>query len=499
MSYDFHGVWGGENVTNHQSALYQTEQGDSRFNGDYAVRQYIAGGVPAEKLVLGVPLYGRTYAGASSTKDGLYSSFSGAGSGSRSDDPGMRYFYDIKRNLTGVYTRYWDEKCMVPYMHNENSSMSTYNEFICYDDEQSIGVKASYIKDNAMGGMMFWELGFDTWDDDSWDALDAVNDVFNAEEEQVAVLAASPVLESKTLTTTSASVTLLSARTAVPETVSLPDLIVTLDDEYSFEISRPGDKQKLKCEVSNIGEADAEESVLKVYLSKDEVYDPSDILIGKRKVSGIDAGESLTRKMRVKIPENISDGEWHVIFKADADEALKEKDESNNCSMFKTEIARPDLIVSLENPCSGESEESAYKPGLIVRLSGTKELLSSDSSSLSGDKIEKYYKGQRARIFCQVINEGKVKAGSSRLKIYLSKNSKYDDGDIYLGSKKISAIKAGDSCSRIAKFKIPANTRKGAWHLIFKSDAEGEVAENNENNNVESRKIKVIKKPKSSN
>jgi chitinase len=43
---------------------------------------------------------------------------------------------------------------MVPWLFNGST-------FISYEDEQSIGAKAQYIKNKALGGAMIWELSQD--------------------------------------------------------------------------------------------------------------------------------------------------------------------------------------------------------------------------------------------------------------------------------------------------------------------------------------------------
>ena len=172
MTYDLHGPWGGteDAATNHQSALYKTAQGNNTLNIDSAVQYYINHNVPPEKIVLGIPLYGRTYAQAASTSDGLYSAYSGPGSGT-TQEQGIRFFSDIKKNLLGMYTRYWDTSCSVPYLHNEKPGHQYYQEFITYDDEESMRVKCQYIKQNQLGGAMVWELGLDTWATNEWHAM----------------------------------------------------------------------------------------------------------------------------------------------------------------------------------------------------------------------------------------------------------------------------------------------------------------------------------------
>lgn len=158
MCYDFHGPWpSSDPVTNHHSALYQTQEGDPSLNVDSAITYYLQQGVPREKIVVGMPFYGRSFAGA----NGLFSSYTGPGSGTTTE-VGMRFFYDIKQNLLSTYQRQWDDQSKVPFLFSPEKQ-----EFITYEDEISIGMKSQYIKEKGLGGAMIWELGLDvhpTWD-----------------------------------------------------------------------------------------------------------------------------------------------------------------------------------------------------------------------------------------------------------------------------------------------------------------------------------------------
>jgi chitinase len=58
------------------------------------------------------------------------------------------------------FVRYWDDRAKAPYLWNDASKM-----FITYDDPQSIGAKADYVRDHHLGGMMFWELSQDRNDE----------------------------------------------------------------------------------------------------------------------------------------------------------------------------------------------------------------------------------------------------------------------------------------------------------------------------------------------
>jgi chitinase len=169
MGYDFHGPWGGSEdaITHHHAPLYPTEKGHPLFNVDSAVNYYLLEGVPYEKLVLGMPLYGRSYAGA----DGLYSSYKGVGEGTTSE-VGIRFLSDIKQNLLSHYVRFWDDQAQVPYLYNPKNQ-----QFISYEDEESLAIKCQYIKDQQLGGAMVWELGLDTIP--SWDAMKTIHHSLN--------------------------------------------------------------------------------------------------------------------------------------------------------------------------------------------------------------------------------------------------------------------------------------------------------------------------------
>src|SRR6516164_7996169 len=63
QGYDFHGTW--ETSTNHASPLFDDAQDpvrDQNFYIDYTISAYLRAGVPAHKLVVGIPIYARGYA-----------------------------------------------------------------------------------------------------------------------------------------------------------------------------------------------------------------------------------------------------------------------------------------------------------------------------------------------------------------------------------------------------------------------------------------------------
>lgn len=167
MTYDFHGPWGGDEITNHHSGLYPGKKGDPQFCAAAAIQYYLEQGVPSKKLIFGMPLYGRSFANVNPAEpSGLFSTYSGPGTGTTSE-VGMRFFYDIKQNLLNSYQLHWDDNAKVPYLYSPQK-----REFITFDNEESLRLKSKFIKDMHLGGAMVWELGLDTRP--SWDGMKAI-------------------------------------------------------------------------------------------------------------------------------------------------------------------------------------------------------------------------------------------------------------------------------------------------------------------------------------
>lgn len=163
MAYDFNGAWGER--TGHNAPLY-TYDGDTSpegFNVDAAVRAYLDGGVPPQRLVLGVPFYGRSFRGATGG-DGLGQPFTGPGDGTW--EPGVVDWQDIAERYLPTWTRHWHEAAQVPYLHDPATGA-----FISYDDPESLAIKRDYARGLGLGGVMIWEMSSD---DDAGSLLAAV-------------------------------------------------------------------------------------------------------------------------------------------------------------------------------------------------------------------------------------------------------------------------------------------------------------------------------------
>ena len=153
MTYDLY--HGNDKVTGHHSPLYQSAKGDhSRNSTADAVDGHIRAGVPASKIVLGLPFYGRGWADAKPQNNGLFQPAPGKHSFISHDELVDKYI-----NKNG-YTRHWDADAKAPYLWNPTS-----RTFISYADEESFDYKLDYIKSKHLAGVMFWEYMYDVKQD----------------------------------------------------------------------------------------------------------------------------------------------------------------------------------------------------------------------------------------------------------------------------------------------------------------------------------------------
>jgi len=223
MSYDLHGAW--NDHVGHNAALFDTGEdselaqwnvygtaaygGIGYLNTDWAYH-YFRGSMPAGRINIGVPYYTRGWQGVTGGTNGLWGRAAlpdqtqcaegtgegeknncgngalgidnmwhdldpngnemGAGSGpmwhaknlengiwgSYSDAYNLDPVNDPTDRLVGTYQRNYDSVAVAPWLWNAEKSV-----FLSTEDEASVSVKADYVIDKEIGGIMFWELAGD--------------------------------------------------------------------------------------------------------------------------------------------------------------------------------------------------------------------------------------------------------------------------------------------------------------------------------------------------
>jgi chitinase len=145
MAYDYAGSF--SDVSGHQANLYPSKDNpkSTPFSTQAAVDAYIKGGVPAEKLILGMPIYGRDFTGT----EGPGKPFTGQGQGSW--ERGIWDYKDLP--LNGAQVQY--DKSIGATWTFANGHM------VSFDTPDMIREKVSYAKGHSLGGSMFWEASAD--------------------------------------------------------------------------------------------------------------------------------------------------------------------------------------------------------------------------------------------------------------------------------------------------------------------------------------------------
>jgi len=145
MTYDFYGSL--TPTTGHHAGLAPTPGAPAGArNAQAAVEEYLAAGVPAAKLHLGVAFYGRRFGDVEPARNGLLQPF-----GSDGGFISWREIATTRLDQPG-WVRTWDAAAQAPSLWNAGT-----RQFISYDDPQSLQAKMAYIRAKGLGGVMYWE------------------------------------------------------------------------------------------------------------------------------------------------------------------------------------------------------------------------------------------------------------------------------------------------------------------------------------------------------
>lgn len=138
MAYDLSGF---DRITGHHAGLYPNE--NRATTGAKAVRTLIEGGLPAEKILLGMPAYGRVWRQVSGGGDGL---------DQRANTSGNKTitFDEVLRLEDQGYTRRYDEKAQAAWWFDGST-------FVSAEDDRSIAYKGQWIVENNLLGAAVWQ------------------------------------------------------------------------------------------------------------------------------------------------------------------------------------------------------------------------------------------------------------------------------------------------------------------------------------------------------
>ena len=150
MAYDFY-IPGSDRITGNLAPLFTSPADPKHASADASVLAYEKAGVPAAKIVLGVPFYGYAWHDVPDSNHGLFQRGKGG------SDTYVAYDAIVKTLLGRGFTRYWDAASSVPYLYNPEQRV-----FVTYEDPQSLARKCRYVLDHNLAGMIFWQYSDDS-------------------------------------------------------------------------------------------------------------------------------------------------------------------------------------------------------------------------------------------------------------------------------------------------------------------------------------------------
>ncbi len=155
MSYDFTAGETGELGKKHQSNLYDSNLSLPGYSVDTWVKNLESAGMPSEKILLGIPFYGRLGATITKSHDELRKNY-------------------INKN---GYDFNFDKDAKVPYLTKDGKFA------MAYDNALSIYIKSQYVLKNCLGGIFSWTSTYDQANILAKAMYDSINDPAKVQDE----------------------------------------------------------------------------------------------------------------------------------------------------------------------------------------------------------------------------------------------------------------------------------------------------------------------------
>ena len=244
-----------------------------------------------------------------------------------------------------------------------------------------------------------------------------------------------------------------------PTSLPRPDLIA---EAWVAEAARgpvgAGSEVTLDLRVTNRGDADAQERAdLRVWFSDDRRVDAfDDIELDADRIAALDPGEAATERLDVGIPDDLVPDRYFILVETDTGRDVGESNESNNVT-----AAPVDVVVS-----------GRPKPDLISAAA----IVTEPGAIAAGAEIE---------VAVTTRNAGNAETdGRFEVAFYLSDDARLDAGDLRLDDEGTGPLEPGERDDADADFDLPEDVAVPGRFLLVVTDADGEVREADEGNNV---------------
>nr|CAD7263762.1 unnamed protein product [Timema shepardi] len=156
MTYDFHSGW--ESYTGENAPLYARSSDSYDESVDSCIQGWLSAGAPAEKIIMGMGLFGISYNLVNADDRWIGSPANGPGAaGIYTEGEGSLGYMEIcqyQQDGADHWHIEWDDESKVPY-----GSDGTL--WVGYDSPDSLWIKAQYVSDKGLGGAMVWSIDMD--------------------------------------------------------------------------------------------------------------------------------------------------------------------------------------------------------------------------------------------------------------------------------------------------------------------------------------------------
>jgi subtilisin family serine protease len=209
----------------------------------------------------------------------------------------------------------------------------------------------------------------------------------------------------------------------------------------------PGSSVTVSLTTKNQGAGFADPSSTRLYISSNTSLGSTDTLLAEyQAVAALNPGAAAVATFNVAIPSSLPPAAYYFVARADADDVMLEKSETNN-TRARAFSSGPDLTLStLTTP-------TVVAPGATIDAAFT------------------------------VQNTGTNSAAPSALAIFWSTDTTFDSGDTSLARTDIGTLAPGGTQSGQLAFVVPANAGVGTYYVIGRADSANIVSEASESNN----------------
>lgn len=152
MTYDFAGAWSSR--AGHNSPLFaSSKEGPGARSTERSMLYFLEKrGVPADRLAVGLALYGRGFPAAQPY----------APRAKDAPKPFNLNYKDVPKRLQEGWTRSWDDETKVPWLTSPDGT-----KVAGYDDAESMRVKTDWAMSKGFRGVFFWQIDGDRLPDGS--------------------------------------------------------------------------------------------------------------------------------------------------------------------------------------------------------------------------------------------------------------------------------------------------------------------------------------------